>query len=76
MSYRSKYTNYISRKIRQSDRTQLNRIRWSGAKNLLGSEDFSEESDRYIDTVKALQSKLRGRSQFRGMGEEAWEQKD
>jgi len=36
----------------------------------LGSEDSSEESDRYIDTIKAIQSKFRRRPQFGSMGRE------
>jgi hypothetical protein len=35
---------------------------------MLGSEDTSDKSDRYLDIVKAIQSKYRRRPQFGSMG--------
>ena len=74
MSYRTNYTSSLNRKLRQSDRAQLNRIRCSSVAELLEGDYSSKESDRYLDTVSAIQSKLRRRPQFGGMGEEAGQQ--
>ena len=71
MSYNSKHSHSLTKKSRQSDRTQLDRIRRSYPEQAMGDEDWIEESERYLDNVKAMESKFRKWTQLRGMGEEA-----
>jgi len=73
MSHKTGYTHTLNKQSREIDRTQLDRLRRTSAQQAVGNEDWIEESERYLDNVKATQSLYRKRSQFSGMGEEARE---
>jgi hypothetical protein len=73
MSHKTGYTHTLNKQSREIDRTQLDRLRRTSAQQALGDEDWLEESERYLDNVKATQSLYRKRSQFGGMGEETGE---
>ena len=73
MSHKTGYTHTLNKQSREIDRTQLDRLRRTSAQQALGNEDWLEESERYLDNVKATQSLYRKRAQFGGMGEETGE---
>ena len=73
MSHKTGYTHTLNKQSREIDRTQLDRLRRTSAQQALGDEDWLEESERYLDNVKATQSLYRKRSQFGGVGQEVGE---
>ena len=73
MSHKTGYTHTLNKKSRLADRTQLDRLRCTNSQQALGDTDWLEESERYLDNVKALQSLYRKRSQSGGVGQEARE---
>ena len=73
MSHKTGYTHTLNKQSREIDRTQLDRLRRTYSEQALEDENWIEQSERYLDNVKATQSLYRKRSQFGGMGEEARE---
>lgn len=70
MSYNSKHSHSLTKQSRQANRTQLDRLRCSHPEQAMGDENWLEESERYLDNVKAMESKFRKWTQLRGMGKE------
>ena len=76
MSYGAKHSKSVTRPRRQSGGTQLDWFRRANPKSLVEDEDWIDESDRYIDSLKAAQSINRRRSQSRRMGKKTGQEED
>jgi|SaaInl0LU_22_DNA_1037365.scaffolds.fasta_scaffold72723_1 hypothetical protein len=76
MSYGAKYTKPSARPRRQGGGAQLDWFRRAHPKSLVEDEDWIDESDRYVDSLKAAQSIVRRRSQSRRMGKKTGQEED
>ena len=76
MSYGAKHTKSATRPRRKSGGTQLDWFRRANPKSLVEDEDWIDESDRYVDSLKAAQSIVRRRAQSRRMGKKTGQEED
>ena len=76
MSYGAKHTKPSARPRRQDSGTQLDWFRRANPKSLVEDEDWIDESDRYVDSLKAAQSIVRRRAQSRRMGKKTGQEED